>query len=128
LQIPLRNTRAALPVLFGIVYLYACETWACKESRKLKLLKFEKKILRKHFKPTKEADITWRINTNDERNMSIRNRNVINYIQAQRLSWLGHIHRMPDDGLVKKLLNWKPIASRPQGRQRKKKRDGKMMY
>jgi hypothetical protein len=84
-----------------------------KESLKLKLI-FERKI----FGPTKEADNTWRIKANDELNKSIQNRNIINYIQAQRLSWFGHsVYRMLDDRLVNKLFKWEPIASRSQGRQ-----------
>jgi hypothetical protein len=58
--------------------------------------------------------------TNNELNKSIQNRNIINYIRAQGLSWFGHIlHRMPDDRLVNKLFKWKPVASRSQGRPKK---------
>jgi hypothetical protein len=52
----------------------------------LKLLIFESKILRKIFGPTKEADNTWKIKTNDELNKLIQNRYIINYIRAQRLN------------------------------------------
>jgi len=27
----------------------------------------------------------------------IRHKNIINYIKAQRLSWFGHLHRMPEE-------------------------------
>ena len=43
------------------------------------------------FGPTKERNGTWRIKINDELNNLIKNKNTINYIKAQRLSWFGHV-------------------------------------
>jgi hypothetical protein len=63
---------------------------------------FERKVLRKIFGPTKERDCTWRIKTNDELDKLIRHKKTINYIKAQRLSWFGHLHRMPEERVVKK--------------------------
>jgi hypothetical protein len=63
---------------------------------------FERKVLRKIFRPTKERDGTWRIKTNDESDKLTRHKNIINYIKAQRLSWFGHLHRMPEERRVKK--------------------------
>jgi hypothetical protein len=39
-----------------------------------------------------------------------------NYIKAQRLSWFGHVQRMPDTRTVKKIFKWKLLAKRSQGR------------
>jgi len=74
---------------------------------------FERKLLRKMFGPTKERDGTWRIKTNDE---LIRHKNIINHIRAQRLSWFGHLQRMPEERMVKKVYKWKPMLTRPLGR------------
>jgi len=35
----------------------------------------------------------------------IKHKNIINYIKAQRLSWFGHVQRMPDTRTVKKIFN-----------------------
>ena len=59
---------------------------------------FERKELRKVFGPKKERDGTWRIKTNDE---LVSHKNIIRYIEAQRLSWFGHLHRMPEKRMVK---------------------------
>jgi hypothetical protein len=64
---------------------------------------FERKVLRKIFGPTKERDGTWRIETNDELDKLIRYKNLINYIKVQRLSWFSHLHRMPEERMVKKV-------------------------
>jgi hypothetical protein len=85
------------------VIISACAIWVLKETIKQKLLVFERKILRRNFGPTKERDGTWRIKTNDELTKLIGNKTIINYIKSQRLGWLGHVHRMPDKRMVKKL-------------------------
>jgi heme oxygenase len=41
---------------------------------------------------------------------------ITNYIKAQRLSWFGHLHRMLEERMVKKLYKWKPMLTRPLGR------------
>ena len=74
------------------------------------------KRLRKIFGPTKEANGIWRIKTNKELDELIKHRNTINYVKAQRLSWFGHINRMPETGTVKRIHKWKPFTGRPTGR------------
>jgi hypothetical protein len=66
---------------------------------------FERKALRKIFGSTKERDGTWGIKTNDELDKLIRHKNIINYIKAQRLSWVGHLLRMPEERMVKKYIS-----------------------
>jgi hypothetical protein len=38
------------------------------------------------------------------------------YVKAQRLSWFGHINRIPVTSIVKKIYKWKPFTRRPVGR------------
>jgi hypothetical protein len=64
---------------------------------------FERKVLGRIFGPTKERDGTWRIKTNDELDELIRHKNIINHIKGQRLSWFGHLHRMPEERMVKRV-------------------------
>jgi hypothetical protein len=77
---------------------------------------FERKILRKIFGPIKEDNAIWRIKTNKELVELIKHQNIINYVEAQRLSWFGHINRMPEISILKKIYKWKPFTSRPVGR------------
>jgi hypothetical protein len=78
---------------------------------------FERKVLRRIFGPTKERDGTWRIKTkNDELDELIRHKNVINHIRAQRLSCFGHLHRMAEEGMVKRVRKWKLMLTGPLGR------------
>ena len=80
----------------------ACETWVLKENIQAKLRVFERKVLRRIYGPTKEKDGTW-IKSNEELYRLTGNKNI-NYIKAQNLAWFGHVHRMPDNSMVKKSI------------------------
>jgi hypothetical protein len=86
------------------------------ETTENKLMVFERKVLRKMFGPTKERDGTWRIKTNDELDKLIGHKNIINHTKTQRLSWFGHLHRMPEERMVKKVHKWNLMLTRPLGR------------
>ena len=67
---------------------------------------FARKVLRKIFGSTKKKrDGTWRIKTNE----LIIDKNIINHVKAQRLSWFGHLQRMPEERMVKEVYKWKPM-------------------
>jgi hypothetical protein len=74
-----------------------------KENIKSKLRVFERNVLRRIYVPTKESDGTWRIKSNEELNRLIGNKNFLNYIKTQRLAWFGHVHRMSDNSMLKKV-------------------------
>jgi hypothetical protein len=40
----------------------------------------------------------------------IKHRNIINCVKAQRLSWFGHINRMIETNIVKKIYKWKQFT------------------
>jgi hypothetical protein len=48
---------------------------------------------------------------------------IIRFIKSQRLRWWGHVYRMEDERNVKRLKQWKPIATRPSGRPRTRWQD-----
>ena len=98
------------------VVIYACETWVLKENIKTILKVFERKVLRRIYGPTNQKDGTWRIKTNEEMNRLSDNKNIINYIKAQRLAWFRHVHRMPETSMVKKVYEWSPTQTRSLGR------------
>ena len=79
------------------------------------LLASKWKTIRRIFGPTKENQI-WRIKTNEELDKLIKLKNIVNHIKAQRLSWFGHVQRMPDTRTVKKIFKWNPLTKRSQGR------------
>ena len=69
---------------------------------------FERKVLRRIYGPTKERDGTWRIKSNEELNRLTGNKNITNYIKAQRLAWFGQVHRVADNSMVRKSMSGHP--------------------
>ena len=59
---------------------------------------------------------TWWIINNEELDKLIKHENIVNCIKAQRLSWFGHIERMPQARATKKIFKWNPLTTRPRGR------------
>jgi hypothetical protein len=49
-------------------------------------------------------------------NKKKKKKNIIRFIKSQRLKWLGHVERMPNEREVTRINKWKPIASTPKGR------------
>jgi hypothetical protein len=54
--------------------------------------------------------------TNYELNNIIRNKNIINYIKAQRFSWFGNENGKTSDRMVTQFFEWKPTCTRLAGR------------
>jgi hypothetical protein len=79
------------------------------------LLVFERKILRGIFGHT-IGNQTWRIKNNEALDKLIKHENIVNYIKAQRLSWLGYIQRMPEARATKKIFKCNLLTTRPRGR------------
>ena len=53
-------------------------------------------------------------------------RNIINYVKAQRLSWFGHIILIPETSTVKRIHKWQPFTDRPAGRPKSRWEDDVM--
>jgi hypothetical protein len=45
---------------------------------------------------------------------------IVRFIKAQRIKLLGHIQRMDQARPTRKLLDWKPVETRPVGRPRQR--------
>jgi hypothetical protein len=45
---------------------------------------------------------------------------IVRFVKAQRIKWLGHIQRMDQATPIGKLLDWKPMGSRPVRRPRQR--------
>jgi hypothetical protein len=85
-----------------------------------KLLVFESKIIRRIYGSTVHPNGLRRRRTNEEINILLKQRNIVRYIQAQRLAWLGQLDRMHEEKTTKKITRWKPLSSKLTGRPKRK--------
>jgi hypothetical protein len=83
--------------------MYGSETWTLTKSYENLLRIFERKTLRKIYWPIQEGDI-WRIRNNEELNRSINGEDIVKFIEAQRIRWLGHVQRMGVGVMPRKMM------------------------
>jgi hypothetical protein len=50
----------------------------------------------------------------------IEGADIVRFIKAQRIKWLGYIQRIEQARPTRKLLVWRPMGTRPVGRQRQR--------
>jgi hypothetical protein len=50
----------------------------------------------------------------------IEGADIVRFIKAQRIKWLGHIQRMDRAKPTRKLLDWRPTGTRPVGKPRQR--------
>jgi len=62
----------------------------------------------------------WRARNNMQMDKLIEGADVARFIKAKRIKWLGHIQRIDETRPTRKLLDWKPMGTRPVGRPRQR--------
>jgi len=87
------------------------------EERRKSSAYFERKIFRRIYGP-KYEDGEWKI-TNRELEELNKGENIVKWIKGQRISWLGHLERMEEDRMPKKIFTQQLEGTRRRGRPRK---------
>jgi hypothetical protein len=77
------------------------------------------KILRKIFGATNDKD-GWRMRTNIDIQELFKQPDIVVTIKKGRITWAGHVQRMPETRIVKKVFLGKPDGRRRKGRPRKR--------
>ena len=78
---------------------------------------FERKILRRIYAPTQEGG-HWRPRWNSELYSLYNEPSILEDIRIGRLRWAGHIIRMEEERIPKKVFNGNFYTTRPVGRPR----------
>lgn len=99
------------------VVTYGCETWVLTTKNERLLNVWERKMLRKIFGPVKIGN-EWKIRKNNELRDLYGEPDLVCFVKTARLRWLGHVERMADTRIPKKLLNGKPDGKRRRARPR----------
>jgi hypothetical protein len=99
------------------VVMYGSETWTLTKSDENLLRIFNRKILRKFYGLIQEGDI-WRIRNNEELNGSVNGEDIVKFIKARRIRWRGHVNRMEEGAMARKMMEGRLFAGRRKGRPR----------
>jgi hypothetical protein len=102
-------------MLIRPVVTYGSETWTLTSEIENALRTFERKILRKIFGPVQDRR-GWRIRYNEQLEELIKNEDIVRFIKACRISWLGHVERMSDYAMPKRILYGKLFSTRKRDR------------
>jgi hypothetical protein len=55
----------------------------------------ERKIMRRIYGPVRQVR-EWRIRNSEEIDNIIRKKDIVRFVKARRISWIGHVERMED--------------------------------
>jgi hypothetical protein len=83
---------------------YEAEAWTITKNDEHSLLVFERKIFRRIYSP-KYDNGEWKTRMNRELEEMNKGENIVKWIKGQRISWLGHLERMEQDRIPKKIFN-----------------------
>jgi len=94
-------------------------TWTLTQTVEQMLNKFERKIFQRMYGSTQEGG-RWRPRWNSELYGLYNEPNIVEDIKIRRLGWAGHIIRMEEERVPKKVLNGNFHTKRPVERPRTK--------
>jgi hypothetical protein len=98
-----RNTKVRVyRTIIRPVVTCGSENWCLTASVERSLRTWERKMLRKICGQVYDNGI-WRIRTNKEQMALYQVINIVAEIKKARLRWLGHVERMSEDRVIKKL-------------------------
>ena len=98
---------------------YGAETWTLTKKEEQALLIFERKIFRRIYGPKYENG-EWKSRTNRELEEMSKWENIVKWIKEQRIRWLGHLERMEEDRMPKKIFTQELEGTRRRGKHRKR--------
>lgn len=98
---------------------YGSETWKLTRREEDMLDKFERKILRRIYGPKLDGD-RWRIRYNEEIYDMYKDIKVTTFIKIQRLQWAGHLIRMDENRIPKKVLQQTIYGKRRRGKPKRR--------
>ena len=82
---------------------YGAGAWTLAKKEEEALLIFERKIFRRIYGPKYENG-EWKSRTNRELEEMRKGEKYTKWIKGQRISWLGHLERIEEDRMPKKIF------------------------
>ena len=83
---------------------YEAEAWTLTKKEEQAVLIFERKMFRRIYGAKYEKE-EWKSRTNRELEEMRKGENIVKWIKGQKISWLGHLERMEEDRMNKKIFS-----------------------
>jgi len=99
---------------------YGAEVWTLTKKEEQVLLIFERKIFRIIYGPKYESG-EWKSRTNRELEEMSKGKNIVKWIKGQRIP-VGHLQRMEEDRMPKKIFTQQLEGTRRRGDQERMER------
>jgi hypothetical protein len=100
------------------VVTYGGQAWTLRTVDEQAFRVFERKVLHHIYGPVCIQG-EWRLRTNAELDNLLGHADLVRFIKSQRLSWLGHVERMEEKRMPKKILKDKMHGTKRKGCPRK---------
>jgi len=104
--------------LIRLIVSCGAEAWTVTNKNEQAFLVFERKIFRRIYGPKYENG-EWKSGMNRELEEISKGENKVKWIKWQRISWLGHLERMEEDRMPKKIFTRELEGTRRRGRPKK---------
>ena len=112
------NTKMKIyKTLIRPVATYGAEAWTLTTKDATKLKTLERKVVRRIYGGINENGL-WRVRNNKEINDILQGQDIVKFIKAQRIRWLGHVMRMDAERMPKAVYKTKMEGQRKRGRPR----------
>ena len=98
---------------------YGAEAWTLTKNEEQAVLIFQRRIFRIIY-GAKYENGEWESWMNRELEEMNKGENIVKWIKGQRISWLGHLERMEEDRMTKKIFTQELEGTRRRGRPRKR--------
>jgi len=113
LKLRLKNT------IMDKLLTYASETWTLTKRYRKQLNVFERKVHRRILGQVYDNEKeSWKILTNKEFYASVKTCTIVETIRLNRLRWFGHVQRMEENRISKRVLYMNLGTTRLRGRPR----------
>ena len=89
--------------------------WTMTKKEEQALLVFRRKIFSRIYGPKYENG-EWKIRTNRELEEISKGENIVKWIKGQRISWLGHLERMEEERMPRKIFTQELEGTKRRGR------------
>ena len=98
---------------------YWAETMILTKGEEEKLRRFERKI----YGPKKVVEGVYQRLMNSEVQEKLQGEDAVKAIKTRRLRWYGHVRRIWEENVMKKVTEWRPNFERARGRPKSRREE-----